>query len=146
MRPIKKIFIHVTDSDDSLDIGYREINDWHKARGFLSPSGISCGYHYIIRRNGTIELGRPDEEIGSHVKGQNTHSIGIVWVGRNQIDKKQEKTLYVLLRNLLNQYSLEVTDVYGHCEYDSHKTCPNLDMNKIRANLLFFKGDSGGIA
>lgn len=142
MRKISKIIVHCTDSDDSLDIGFREINDWHKQRGFLSPSGISCGYHYVIRRNGSTERGRPDEEAGAHVKGHNANSIGVVWVGRNQIGTKQLETLNAVLWGLLKQYSLEITDIYGHKELFEGKTCPNLDMNKLRANLLFYKAKS----
>lgn len=138
MRKITKIVIHCTDSDDSLDIGFREINDWHKQRGWLSPSGINCGYHYVIRRNGAVERGRPDEEAGAHVKGHNAHSIGIVWVGRNQISEKQLKTLHALVTGVSRQYNLDlIDDVLGHKELDPNKTCPNLDMNLIRANLLF---------
>ena len=48
-RNIKKIFVHCTDSDDSLDIGFKEINDWHQLRGGLSKSGVSCGYHYHFK-------------------------------------------------------------------------------------------------
>mgnify|MGYP000216638173 CR=1 FL=1 len=30
MRHIKKVIVHCTDSDDSLDIGYKEIDEWHR--------------------------------------------------------------------------------------------------------------------
>ena len=136
-RKIKKIFVHVTDSDDSLDIGFAEINEWHKERGWLSPSGISCGYHYIILRSGRIELGRPLEEVGAHVYKHNRDSIGIVWVGRNQIDKRQYDMLLQLLRTLLNNYNLKEDDVFGHNEFDFGKTCPNIDMLKLRGDLIF---------
>lgn len=141
MREINKIVIHVTDSDDSLDIGFREINRWHKERGWLSPSGISCGYHYVIRRSGQIEQGRPLEEAGAHVKGHNSDSIGIVWVGRKDAADAQIISLLSLTRAMMDQYSIPVDAVYGHFELDPNKTCPNLDMNKVRAELLFTKAD-----
>lgn len=136
-RKIKKIVVHCTDSDDSLDVGFREINQWHEERGWLSPSGISCGYHFIVRRSGQIELGRPVEESGAHVYRQNKDSIGVVWVGRNSIGKNQRYMLLCLLRTLINNFNLGEQDVFGHSEFDFHKTCPNLNMLKLRGDLVF---------
>ncbi len=137
MRDIRKIVIHCTDSSDSMDVGFKEINDWHRERGWKSPSGISCGYHYIIRRDGTIEEGRPEEEIGAHVKGHNSDSLGIVWVGKKDITPNQERQLLWLIKDRSEVHQIDIDDVLGHYELDSHKTCPNLNMNLIRAELLF---------
>ena len=137
-REIDKIILHCSDSSDSIDIGFDEINDWHAARGWKSAqTGISCGYHYVIRRNGLIERGRDDSEVGAHVKGHNTGSIGICWVGRNDISEKQQTSLLTIVRHLMFQHDLTLDDVYGHCELFPGKTCPNLDMNHFRAELVF---------
>jgi N-acetyl-anhydromuramyl-L-alanine amidase AmpD len=143
MRPIKKIIIHCSDSDDSLDIGKTEIDEWHRQRGFLSESGLSIGYHFVVRRSGLIELGRPISEVGAHVSGHNSNSIGICWVGRKVQTEKQKQELFKLVKSLLVQYKLEVTDVYGHYEFNPDKTCPNLDMNRFRAELLFVRPSGG---
>lgn len=134
MRKINKIVIHCSDSCDSLDIGRREIDEWHKARGW---SGI--GYHFLVRRNGTIEIGRPEETIGAHVKGHNRNSIGICWIGKHIITAAQKTALYKLLCELRAKYSIDIEGVVGHYELasESGKTCPNLDMSKIRADILF---------
>ena len=138
---IKKIVLHCTDSEDSLDFGFKDIDEWHRQRGWLSDSGISCGYHYIIRRDGRIENGRPELERGAHVKGHNSDSIGVVWVGRKNIDPRQFTQLKRLLRTLINRYRLTPLDIWGHTELDPHKTCPNLDMDWIRAQVLFEKDE-----
>ncbi len=52
------------------------IDAWHKAKGW---SGI--GYHFVIKRDGTLQVGRPLEEVGAHVEGFNSHSVGICMVG-----------------------------------------------------------------
>lgn len=138
MRNIKKLVVHCTASPDYRDIGFKEINDWHKKRGWKSKSGISCGYHYIIRRNGEIERGRPDQEIGAHAYGTNSNSIGIVWVGTDKISPEQVKSLVSLLHLLMGKYDIDVDDVLGHREaVETDKTCPNIDMNKIRAEIIF---------
>lgn len=141
MRNIKEVFIHCTDSEDSLDIGRREIDEWHRQRGFLSDSGISCGYHYIVRRDGRVEIGRPESETGAHVKGRNSNSIGIVWIGRKQIGANQLKSLLKTVKRTMIRYNIPIDKVFGHCEVDPNKTCPNLDMTFIRAELLFTEVD-----
>lgn len=140
MRMITSIIIHCTDSDDSLDIGFREINDWHRDRGWLSPSGISCGYHFIVRRGGKVERGRPDDEMGAHCKGKNRNSLGIVWVGRKAMSPDQRKSLLNLVAELCEIHGLSrADDVFGHCEFEPNKTCPNIDMVRFRADLVFVR-------
>lgn len=138
MRKITQIVVHCTASPDYQDIGFKEINQWHKERGWLSPSGISCGYHYVIRRNGEIERGRPDAEAGAHAAGANSNSIGIVWVGTTKISPEQEKSLFALNHYLMGKYNISVDKVLGHCEaVKTDKTCPNLNMDRVRAELIF---------
>lgn len=74
--PIKRIVIHCTATKASLDIGAAEVGTWHRARGWHS-----IGYTYVIRRDGQIERGRPEEKIPAHTKGHNKNSIGIALVG-----------------------------------------------------------------
>ena len=134
-RTIKKIILHCTDSDDSLDIGFNEIDQWHKARGW-----DGCGYHFIIRRDGRIEIGRPAWKVGAHVNGHNKHSIGVVCVGRKEPSREQWVRLLDLIRALMNQYNLKnIEDILGHTEIDHLKTCPNISMVMFRGHLLFHK-------
>lgn len=140
-RVIKSLYVHCTDSDDSLDIGRREIEEWHRQRGFISESGISCGYHYIVRRDGRVEVGRPEHETGAHVKGHNSNSIGVVWVGRKQIGTNQLKSLYKVCKDIIIRHNIQIDKVLGHYESDPGKTCPNLNMDFIRAELLFVQPD-----
>lgn len=140
MRKIKKLVVHCTASPDYRDVGFKEINDWHKARGWKSKSGISCGYHYIIRRNGEIEKGRPDREIGAHAYGTNSDSLGIVWVGTNDISPEQEQSLTSLLHLLMGKYGVPVDKVLGHREaVKTDKTCPNINMDRVRAEIIFIQ-------
>lgn len=136
MRKVRKIILHCSDSPDTRDIGFKEINQWHKERGWASKSGISCGYHYIIRRDGTIERGRPEKEVGSHCYGQNKTSIGVCWVGKDSTSMRQDSALINLLRHLINKHGLDPSDIYGHCEFDDRKTCPNINMHGVRLEVL----------
>lgn len=144
MRQIKRIIVHCSDSDDSLDFGFNDINEWHRLRGWLSPSGISCGYHYIVRRSGKIEKGRPVDETGAHCEGANSDSIGVCVIGRKKFDPTQIDSFLLLINDLRAMYKIPIDKVFGHCEMESGKkqgkTCPNMDMIKVRAELLFVCG------
>ncbi len=137
-RDIKKIVIHCTDSQDSLDIGANEIREWHTMQPPKGNGWSDIGYHYIVRRDGTIELGRPVWNPGAHVKGHNKTSIGVVWVGRDAPSDVQETRLLWLTRALIDLYKLNALhDVFGHTELDPLKSCPNIDMVRFRGHLVF---------
>lgn len=74
-RVIEYIVFHTSASGD-MDVGVKEIREWHKEKGWRD-----VGYHYVIKRDGTIEAGRPLDQIGAHVRGYNSRSIGICIVG-----------------------------------------------------------------
>lgn len=139
MREIKGIVVHCSASPDSRDFGFKDINDWHKQRGFKSPTGIHCGYHYIVRRNGTVERGRPDSEAGAHVEGHNSRTLGVVWIGEKTPTSVQYTALVQIVHALMVKYNVKIDKVQGHCEVapESKKACPVIDMNKFRAELIF---------
>ena len=123
MRTINKIIIHCSDTPAKMDIGVKEIREWHLQRGWKD-----IGYHYVIRKNGSVEVGRPIEQVGSHCMNQNTGSIGICYVGgRNGLDDRneaQKKSLKTLIEALRHDFGKLV--VYGHNNF-SEKSCPNFD-------------------
>lgn len=130
MRVLDAIVVHCTDSPDDRDIGAVEINDWHTHQGW---KGI--GYHYVVRRSGKVEMGRPLALVGSHAKGYNAHSIGVVWVGRKNPAAEQTIALVDLVRELMAKHKIGINRIFGHCELNPGKTCPNLDMSKFREAL-----------
>lgn len=150
---VEKIFIHCSDSE----FGHAfMIDKWHKARGWKM-----CGYNEIILNGyptadwkshdkkvphleGSVEVGRAIDtdsffdgsEIPAHVLGENSISYGICMIGKNDFsDVVLNKTLEVT-KYRLQQFNLKPKDVYGHYEADPSKTCPNINMNRFRANLV----------
>jgi len=130
MRAINRIVVHCADTPDALDIGRREIDIWHRAKGW-----IGVGYHYVVRRDGTIEIGRFESAVGAHVEGHNRDSIGVCWVGRGKPERQQYLSLIGLIRELMSRYTLGASCVFGHRELNHGKTCPNLDMDALRKEL-----------
>lgn len=131
MRWISKVVVHCSDTPDTRDVDIAEIRRWHvKERGFSD-----VGYHYAVKRDGTLEKGRPEYQIGAHVQGHNLDSIGICLVGRTLFSPEQLATLKKLLNDLLSRYHLSKTQVLAHNELDPHKTCPNMTGAELRALL-----------
>lgn len=60
----------------SHDVPAARIRKWHGERGFRD-----IGYHYVIRFDGTIEIGRDLRLVGAHAKGRNYDSIGVCLTG-----------------------------------------------------------------
>ena len=77
-RDITEVVVHWTETFTNKNIGAEEINSIHLGLGM---KGI--GYHYVIRRDGSIQRGRPLSKQGDH-SSANDHdkfSIGLVFVG-----------------------------------------------------------------
>lgn len=77
-REVTEIVVHWTESPTNKNIGSEEINRYHLKGGL---KGI--GYHMVIRRDGSIQRGRPINLEGEHapINDHNKRSIGVVFVG-----------------------------------------------------------------
>lgn len=123
MRKINKIIIHAADTPADMDIGAAEIDRWHKERGW---DGI--GYHYVIRRDGTLERGRDESVQGVHAAGHNANSIGVCLVGGKpdcNYTSAQWSCLDALVNDLIRRYP--DSEVIGHRDV-SKKPCPMFDV------------------
>ena len=108
------IVIHHTGNPTDDDLSAEDIHEMHLNNGW---SGI--GYHYVIRKDGTIEIGRPVECIGAHAEGENSHTVGIHLSGNFEIGKptdKQIESLANLVAWLAENYDIELSDdtIVGH--------------------------------
>ena len=83
----------------------QQIHSWHIANGW---AGI--GYHYFVRKNGTIYKGRPDDMVGAHAGNNNSDSIGICFEGnfdKEQMNDTQKEIGRQLVAELKEKYSIE---------------------------------------
>lgn len=140
MRTIKQLILHCAATPPSADIGRKEIDRWHRQRGFLC-----IGYHYVIRRDGSIEEGRPEDTAGAHAEGHNRYSIGVCLVGGVAADAKtpednftdaQWAALRGLLAGLRSRYP--TAEILGHRDLPKvAKACPSFDVKAwLAANNL----------
>lgn len=125
---IERLIIHCSASPDEIDLGVAEINKWHKVRGFSAYDGKTfCGYHYVVRRDGTIEQGRPEGIVGAHTAGHNTGSLGLCWIGMGRLGARQRQSIIELCVALLRRHNLNENDIHGHNDFTDRKTCPNFN-------------------
>lgn len=121
-RATDYIIIHHTGNDIDDDLSAEEIHRIHKINGW---SGI--GYHFVIRKNGQIEKGRPLWTQGSHCLNYNPISIGIHLSGNFNIGKPthyQIESLAYLIGWLCEQYGLSpYGNVVGHRDFNATE-CP----------------------
>ena len=75
-RKIDLVVLHCSATPDGRDVSAADIRRWHLERGFAD-----IGYHFVVRLDGTVEVGRAIGRTGAHCKGYNRHSIGICYIG-----------------------------------------------------------------
>ena len=126
MRTITLIVIHCSAVEPDQTSSVAQIDTWHRDRGFK----FGVGYHYVIRRNGEIEAGRPEWMIGAHCVNHNKYSIGVCYEGglnaRGQPadtrTPEQKAALRTLLEDLHRRYPRAV--IVGHHDLNPMKDCP----------------------
>ena len=99
---------------------------------------IGIGYHYYIRKNGSIYRGRPEGTIGAHCKNYNSNSIGICFEGNFENEKMcetQKKAGTELVKHLKSTY--KSATVLQHKELNS-TACPgkHFPFNDIVSNEI----------
>ena len=128
-RRIDEIIVHCTATAEGKDYDVEDIRRWHKQQGWSD-----VGYHYVVLRNGHVQVGRDVDLIGAHCQGHNMHSIGVVYVGGCSSDGKtpkdtrtdlQKAALLSLLLALRHTYPKAV--IVGHRDYDKGKACPSFN-------------------
>lgn len=132
MRKIDLIVVHCSATPPSSDIGAETIRRWH-----LNNNWSDIGYHYVIRRSGKLERGRPIEKAGAHAKGFNDNSIGICLVGgvnnagesEDNYNKEQLRTLFNLLDVLT--VTFPNSKVLGHNDLTTNKDCPCMNVKRF---------------
>ena len=131
MRKIDLIIIHCSATAEGKDFRAADIDLWHRQQGW---SGI--GYHFVVRLDGTLELGRAIALAGAHCKGHNSNSIGVCYIGGLAADGKtpkdtrtlqQKKTLANLVRTLKHVFPGAV--VRSHRDFAA-KACPCFDATR----------------
>ncbi|WP_263264296.1 N-acetylmuramoyl-L-alanine amidase [Pseudomonas sp. RIT-PI-S] len=142
------LIVHCSATRASATVRAADIRRWHLAQGWAD-----IGYHYVICRDGTLETGRPEGAVGSHVRGFNQASVGICLVGgldpngkpENNFTSEQFACLHTLLGDLKGRYP--GAQIRGHRDFSPDrngdgkitpnefiKACPCFDVTQWLAS------------
>lgn len=139
------IVVHCSGTNEE-DIGKTELDRKHRAAGWFS-----MGYHFVIRRDGTVETGRPLDVSGTQSPGFNHCSIAVCLVGGGDADDRkksinnftedQMQSLWVTLKELKLQFP--GAEIVGHRDLpDVKKACPGFDVRSWVVVAQLDKGPS----
>lgn len=140
--PIKKLFLQFTEYEErpttevivihhagfpegDKDSSAEDIHKFHQEKN--GWAGI--GYHYVIRKDGTIEQGRRPLAVGAHAYQHNKNSVGICVAGNFNLAKPQAAqldSLKLLTAWLCQKYKLNPMSkgvIVGHRELND-TSCP----------------------
>jgi len=123
-RIIDRIVLHCSASDRPKDDNISVISEWHRIRNI-----IPVGYHYFIKSDGEIQLGRSPEIPAEANPPHNRRSIAICLHGLTTFTDHQFISLRLLVWIILKV--LGRIPVVGHCEINPNKTCPVFDYRKV---------------
>ena len=129
-RKITEIIIHCSATREGQHFTAADIDRWHRAINYAC-----IGYHFVILLDGTIERGRPLEQIGAHCKHHNRQSIGICYIGgldangdpKDTRTPTQREQLRRLVQQLMEQFP--AATLHGHREFAA-KACPCFDVRR----------------
>lgn len=129
------LIVHHVGGATDADTSAAQIHQWHLANGW---AGI--GYHYVIRKDGSIERGRPRDMIGAHCYGYNKTSVGINLVGNFEGDYPTNQQVFscsYLLAYLCQLYNLDINSriIYGHRDLNS-TLCPGQHLYDLLPGIV----------
>ena len=121
------IVIHHSDGGNDVDFSAEDIHRMHQNLGWAG-----AGYHFIIRKDGTVEDARPEWAVGAHVEGHNYYTLGICFSGDFEFaypSPAQIAACVELIRDLSRDYDIPIDrdHILGHrelCDTD----CPGQNL------------------
>lgn len=138
MRQINRVVVHSTFTPKDIPTGFDELNQQAKEAGTKPQSGIHCPWHYIIRRDGTLEKGREEYDVGCHARRYDADSLGVILEGgrdskgniRADFSDSQIYRLLKLLEELENEYYDLTVDGFKDIP-NGHPQSPPFDIKKL---------------
>lgn len=131
MRTIKYIAVHCTATSPTASISAIQ-SYWKNQLGWKMP-----GYHFIIKADGEVVNLLPIDQVSNGVKGYNSLSINISYVGGvnakiEPLDTRtaaQKVAMLKLLKELKQKFPTAV--IQGHRDFPNvAKACPSFDAKK----------------
>ena len=131
LRPATEVIVihHAGFPDGDKDSSAEEIHKFHQE----TNGWAGIGYHYVIRKDGTIEQGRRPQMVGAHSYHHNMNSVGICVAGNFELAKPnraQMDSLKLLTAWLCQKYKLNPMKsgvIVGHRDFND-TACPGKNL------------------
>lgn len=136
---IEYLVVHCSGTPPETDIDAIYLDTIHRGYGWRK-----IGFHLVIKRDGTIQRGRPETEAGQHLKGYDDRSLSICLIGglhesetytrRGTSFRKPwpdyEEEQLESLRAMLNAWKVKYPKavVLGHSDINRGRCCPCFDV------------------
>lgn len=129
----KFITIHCSATRPSWsDCDVEDLRHMHTSKGWSD-----IGYHWVITRDGIMQVGRPMSRNGAGVKGHNANNIHICLIGGVDEDNKpvnnftgnQFDTLRHAITSFAGRHGIREENIKGHRDWPNvAKECPCFDV------------------
>ena len=134
LESVRFLVLHCSATRCDADYPPEQLLRDHKARGFRT-----IGYHFYVRKDGSLSQHRKLLEVGAHCRPYNRCSIGICYEGgldeeghpANTLTEPQFQTLTNLFERLVTLFPDAM--IMGHRDMRSStpKECPCLDTRAL---------------
>ena len=132
MRSIDYIVLHCTATSKSAKVSSIQ-KYWKERLGWKNP-----GYHFIVEQDGNIKQLQDLDKPTNGVRGYNSNSIHISYIGGKQVDDRtpeQEIALEAIVKVLHAMFPK--AKIQGHRDFPGvKKSCPRFDAIPWSQNIL----------
>jgi len=136
MRTITHLVVHCTATPKNTTIASMR-RYWKEALGWKS-----VGYHKVIEANGNIVQLAADSAITNGVKGHNSTSLHVSYIGGKDTDDRsiqQRQAIAAVLLGWLQKYPK--ARICGHRDFPNvNKACPQFSAEKEYGYLYLLSG------
>ena len=116
---VSYIIIHCSATRETQDYTPEQLKRDHMARGF-----IDVGYHFYIRKDGTVTQHRKLNEVGAHCRPFNRCSIGVCYEGGLDANGKPKDTRILKQRASLVGLILDLKQKFPKAKIRGHNEMP----------------------
>lgn len=112
----------VTHHPEAIKYSPRQIHAQHTAQKWGG-----AGYHFYIRKDGSVHRLRPTLAVGAHCPKKNKDGIGVSWEGNWHVEKEMSKVQFEagveLYRYLMKEYNIPIDRIGKHGDFRA-TNCP----------------------
>ena len=116
---VSYIIVHCTATRETQDYTPEQLKHDHLARGF-----IDVGYHFYIRKDGSVTQHRRLNEVGAHCRPFNRCSIGVCYEGGLDANGKPKDTRTIAQRGSLVKLLIELKQKFPKAAIRGHNEMP----------------------